>query len=67
MEARHGVATPPPKLGSQEAEESFVQCCGVLFARSHLFFFELRLRRKGKAPAEMVCQQRATAFSQAMT
>lgn len=51
MEARHGVALPPPKLGSQEAGESFVLCCGLLFARSHLFF-KLRFGRRAKPQKE---------------
>lgn len=51
MEARRGVAIPPPKRGSQEAGESIVQCCGLLFVRSHLFF-ELHFRRSAKLQQE---------------
>lgn len=51
MAAKHGVATPPSKIGSQEAGESFVLCCGVLFVRSPLFF-ELHFRRRAKLQQE---------------
>lgn len=51
MEARRGVALPPPKPGSQEAGESFVLCCRLLFAGSHLFF-KLRFRRRAKPQQE---------------
>lgn len=38
---------PPPKIRSQEAGESFVLCCGVLFV-----FFELHFRRRAKLQQE---------------
>lgn len=51
MEARHGVALCPPKLGSQEAGESIVLCCGLLFAGSHLFV-KPRFGRRAKPQQE---------------
>jgi len=49
--ARHGVALPPLKPGSWEAGESFVLCCRLLFAGSHLFF-KPRFRSRAKPQVE---------------